>query len=425
MSLKTLLIGPRSGIVRKYVQIKDQFHAQVFAVVNEDGSPIGGAGGSSETATKEDTQLLVKTAVEEIAKAIGAEDSPAIGGGKGIRMLALRHDSDTHTADDGDLTDLKLDEKGRLKVATQPASLENSTRNVTAVGETVYLDAQRASNVMFHVKNTGAAVLAAGTFVFEGSIDSTDGNNGTWFGIQCVRSNANSVETQIALSGIAAGAGFPSAWEASVNACLYFRVRCTVAVTAGAIATWTIQPGSYATEPVPGVQVTPAQAVTLAALPAIAGQGAESAVAAGNAVRVGGRVRTAADITLAANDAADLTMTSAGQVLVKPGGLTESSWSANIPVTTTGAVALITAGGASLKRHLTGLQAINTGAATVELILLDAATEVWRMPLPPNVPLCVSFESTHLKIAAVNTAINVALSAAGTVRVCAQGYTAP
>lgn len=156
----------------------------------------------------------------------------------------------------------------------------------------------------------------------------------------------------------------------------------------------------------------------------VIGQGAEDAAATGNAVRVGGRVRTAHLTTLAAGDAADAHMTTAGQQIVKVGGLTESQWNASAALTTTTAVALAAAGGAGLKRHMTGLQAINTGASAVELILLDGTTERWRMTLPPNVPCDFTFGETHLNVTA-NTALNANLSAAGTVRVNAQGYTAP
>ena len=350
-----------------------------------------------------------------------AEDSPHTSGAIGSLMLAIRHDSDVSTADNGDYTVLKLDEAGRLKVSTQPVSITSSSQNITEVGESLFVNVTRASNVMFHVKNTGSVALAAGTFVFEASLDSTNGTDGTWFGVQAVRSNSNTIDTSIALTGIAAGAGYANAWEASVNACSWFRIRCTVATTASSIATWIVQPGSYATEPIPAAQASATQAVSGSVTAVVTGQGVESAAAAGNAARVGSRVRTSADTSLAANDAVDHTATSAGQLLVKNGGLTETAWSANVALTTTTATALVAAL-ASQKRHLTGLQAINTGAATVDLILLDGLTERWRMPLPPNVPVNFTFESTHLPVT-VNTAFNANLSAASTVRVCAQGYT--
>jgi len=195
--------------------------------------------------------------------AIKAEDSPHVSGDPGLPVFGIRQTSDTVSADtDGDYTLLKIDEEGRLKVATKPASIVAVTGTATAVGNVIVADVRRASNVVFHVKNTGSVTLAAGTFVFEASIDSTDGTDGTWFGIQACRSNANTIETQIALSGITAGAGYAASWEASVNAYSWFRLRCSVAVTASAVATWTIQRGSYATEPIPAAQATATQAVS-------------------------------------------------------------------------------------------------------------------------------------------------------------------
>lgn len=161
--------------------------------------------------------------------------------------------------------------------------------------------------------------------------------------------------------------------------------------------------------------------VSMATSPAAVGQGAEDAAAAGNAVRVGGRVRTASLTTLVTGDASDLHITTGGQLLVKDGGLTEAAWNASVALTTTTAAPLAAAAGAGLKRHLSSLQAINTGAAVVDLIILDGATERWRLPLPINVPVSFLFPS-HLIVAA-NAALNANLSAAGTVRVNAQGYT--
>lgn len=192
---------------------------------------------------------------------IKEEDTQHTSGDKGFPIFGIRASLDAVTADnDGDYTLMKMDEEGRLKVATKPASIITVEGTATAIGNTIVCDVRRASNVVFHAKNTGTVTLAAGTFVFEASIDSTNGTDGTWFGIQAVRSNANTVETSIALSGIAASAGYAASWEASVNAYQWFRIRCTVAVTASAIAKWTVQRGSYATEPIPAVQ---SHAVTL------------------------------------------------------------------------------------------------------------------------------------------------------------------
>lgn len=95
-------------------------------------------------------------------------------------------------------------------------------------------------------------------------------------------------------------------------------------------------------------------------------------------------------------------------------------WSASLSLTTTTptAIALVLSG---LKRYLTALQAINTGASAVDLIILDGTTERWRLTLPVNVPVIVPFP-TELTVTA-STALNANLSAAGTVRANFQGYT--
>lgn len=126
-------------------------------------------------------------------------------------------------------------------------------------------DTRKASNVVFHVKNTHATVALTapvGYYVFEASIDSTNGTNGAWFGVQAVRSNANTIETSngSALS-VAVGAGATYSWEASVNAYTFFRVRCITAPSGGT-AFWTILRGAYATEPIPAAQITGTQPVS-------------------------------------------------------------------------------------------------------------------------------------------------------------------
>lgn len=112
-----------------------------------------------------------------------------------------------------------------------------------------------------------------------------------------------------------------------------------------------------------------------------------------------------------------------GVPITKPYAIPEAGWNASLALTTTTAAAIQAAAGAGLKRHITALQAINTGAAAVELILLDGVTERWRLTLPINVPVAFEFPTEITTTA--NTALNANLSAAGTVRANFQGYTAP
>jgi hypothetical protein len=209
--------------------------------------------------SKDLSTISVRDAILAITRARG--DAAPVDA-KGVPVFGIRRDSDAAVVDDGDFALLHMDEEGRAKVATKPASVVAINGVANTVAATVVADVRRASHVVFHVKNIGTVTLAAGTFVFEGSVDSTNGTDGTWFGIQAVRSNANTIETQIALSGITAGAGYAASWEASVNGYSWMRLRCSVAVTASASASWTIQRGSYATEPIPAAQISGTQPVS-------------------------------------------------------------------------------------------------------------------------------------------------------------------
>lgn len=156
---------------------------------------------------------------------------------------------------------------------------------------------------------------------------------------------------------------------------------------------------------------------------AIGGGAAHDAAIAGNPVRIGGRAVTANYTAVATGDAADLIATTVGAQITKPYAIPEAGFNASLALTTTTAVAIAAAAGAGIKRHLTACQAINTGAAAVDLIILDGATERWRLTLPINVPVCFDFPTEVTTTA--NTALNANLSAAGTVRANFQGYTAP
>lgn len=168
------------------------------------------------------------------------------------------------------------------------------------------------------------------------------------------------------------------------------------------------------------VQNTPAVTMTSTT---VAGTAAIDA-AFPNPVGVGARAANTNPAAMSANaDIAAVLATMIGALVTKPYAIPEAGWNANLALTTTTAQALAGAAGASIKRYITAVQAINTGAAAVDLIILDGTTERWRMTLPQNVPVDFEFP-TELTVTA-NTALNANLSAAGTVRVCAQGYTAP
>ena len=189
---------------------------------------------------------------------IKEEDTVHVSGDKGIMLLGLRSDSDSATANDGDYTVLKLDEKGRLKVSSNPASYPDVIGSITAIqatigtpvaGGTVIGDVSRASNVMMFCTGTFSTVNVS----FEGSLEDTGEN---WFIVQAVRSNANTIET--ATGNLSAMPIY--AWELSVNALARVRVRCTARTSGTQV--WRFKLGTYATEPIPASQVTATQAVS-------------------------------------------------------------------------------------------------------------------------------------------------------------------
>lgn len=146
--------------------------------------------------------------------------------------------------------------------------------------------------------------------------------------------------------------------------------------------------------------------------------------AIGNPVTIGLRASNANVAAMsAAGDNVGAIATMIGVQVTKPYALPEAGFNTTLALTTATATAIQAAAGAGIKRHLTAVQAINTGAAVVDLIILDGATERWRLPLPINVPVLIQFPTEIVTTA--NAAINANLSAAGTVRANFQGYTAP
>lgn len=203
-------------------------------------------------AATEATMAAVQTLLATLNGTVGVHNAPFVDGAPGQVMLAKRRDSDSTTVADGDLNTLNMDEEGRLKVASKPASYAATVGNVTSATSTVVVNTERFSNLMIHCAGTFAGVNCT----FEGSLNSTNGTDGSWFAVQAIRSSANTIETT---TGVLAAA--PAyAWELSVNALRYFRIRAT-AWTSGT-QVWTLIPGTYATEPIPGAQVSGTQPVS-------------------------------------------------------------------------------------------------------------------------------------------------------------------
>lgn len=188
------------------------------------------------------------------------EDAPSVSGDRGMPALFVRQAVDgVSTSADGDYTLGKVDEEGRIKVSSKPASYADITGDITAVqatigtpvaGGTVSGDVSRASNVMMFCTGTFAGINCS----FEGSIEATGDTN--WFSVQAVRSNANAIET--ATGALSAQPVY--AWELSVNGLKRVRARAT-ARTSGT-QSWRFVLGTYATEPIPAAQVSATQPVS-------------------------------------------------------------------------------------------------------------------------------------------------------------------
>jgi hypothetical protein len=216
---------------------------------------IGGTGAESLLSAA-NKMPVVSTELEALLTtlvgAIKNHNAPFVDGSAGMMMLAKRRDSDGTSVADGDLNTLNQDEEGRLKVSTKPASYATVAGDISAVNGTVAINCQRFSGIALQVHGTFAAMNCT----FEVSNNSTNGTDGNWGVIQVARSNANTAET--ATGSLSASPAY--LWEVSVNPYKWFRVRCT-ARTSGT-QTWTLVPGSYATEVTPVVQVTGTQPIS-------------------------------------------------------------------------------------------------------------------------------------------------------------------
>ena len=146
--------------------------------------------------------------------------------------------------------------------------------------------------------------------------------------------------------------------------------------------------------------------------------------AIGNPVTVGLRASNANIAAMSAtgdNVAALATMI--GVQVTKPYALPEAEWAYTGALTATTDVAAQAAAGAGLKRHVTWMQATNTGGTANDVLLRDGTTTRLQITVPAGQSVVCELP-TGIPTTA-NTALNVALSAAGTVRVNLLGYTAP
>lgn len=138
---------------------------------------------------------------------------------------------------------------------------------LNTVASTSYVDTSVASNLIVHVKNIGSASDTASVFIFEGSVDSTVGTDGTWFPLQATRSGDGTQETGRAAQTLAAGAAQAYAWKISTAGAMWFRVRNTTAASASSSMEWTIARSAKGSDP--AVVNQSATAVTISGTPTV------------------------------------------------------------------------------------------------------------------------------------------------------------
>ena len=142
-----------------------------------------------------------------------------------------------------------------------------------------------------------------------------------------------------------------------------------------------------------------------------------------NPVLISAESRTSLGTATTSGQNTRLMATTVGAMVTKPHAIQEAAWNFTASVTATTDTPVQAAAGVGLRRHVIGGNALNTGASAVDLNIRDGTTTRLTFTLPPNVP--VSFDLDGMLQVTANTALNVSLSAAGTVRVNLWGYTAP
>lgn len=139
---------------------------------------------------------------------------------------------------------------------------------------------------------------------------------------------------------------------------------------------------------------------------------------------MGVRAANANPAAMSANgDVAGALATMIGALVMKPHALQEAAWNAVVAPTSATDVAIQTAAGVGLRRHIVGCVLFNSGAGPITVNLRDGTTTRLSFTLQANQSL--PLDLAGLMLVTANTALNVNLSAAGTVSVTAWGYTAP
>jgi hypothetical protein len=136
----------------------------------------------------------------------------------------------------------------------QPCNYEPIQEIITAVTQSVKIDMRHAAGLLVHL--CAVSSLVGHNVSFEGSLNSTDGVNGSWFAIMGVRTNSNTIES---VSGVLAAVPVYG-WHLAARGCNWVRIRAA-AHTSGT-ATWMAQRTANDSLPIPGAQASATQAIS-------------------------------------------------------------------------------------------------------------------------------------------------------------------
>lgn len=308
-----------------------------------------------------------------------------------------------------------IDQQGLITQVVQSAQWDASQQALTLVGSAAW--------------STGVGVLNVGDYVeIYGLRDNTNGADlgidGTWE-VGWINSTSLELIPLVAINGAQVSPSISSLGLTNCGGVVIHRqtIRAHDIVAESWGEARMMLDGAGTTRADKAMPVHMTNSVGITGNVATVGAAAHDAAISGNPQRIAGRARTSHYTAVANDDVADLVTTLAGVLTSKPYAIPEQGWNASLSLTGTTAVPIQAAAGAGLKRHPTASQVINTGGGVVDIIILDGATERWRMPLPQNVPWDFTLPTEIVTTA--NTALNANLSAASTVRWNFQGYTAP
>lgn len=283
--------------------------------------------------------------------------------------------------------------------------------NFAAINDSLVLDVASLNTARFEFSGTYSF-----TAVFEASIDTTNGIDGTWFPFQVTNVNTGAIATSHSTANATV------AYEASVSLASKVRVRLSAFTSAGTHKV--LAAGSYAA-------ITPLSTYSISNMTpgtAAANLGkAEDAVHASGDVGVevlAVRYEALTSPVSAANDYSFTGVDDLAKTIVMPyAPMINQVQGVTAAITGTTDTAVIAAPGASVRNYITSLEVVNSSGTATVVAIKDGSTIIAYIYAPANGYNDAQFP-TPLKLSA-NAALNVAcLTTAANVFVSAQGFKA-